>query len=163
MIWDHVRQTAAWRSIHKLEGTRHRNFGTTPGDGVDCIQSVVLIHIAAGLCDAIRFKGYSTAAGMFGKCDKLRDAVLACWDMREVPKDKPEFGAVAFFTNGGTSSHTGFFADGQVYHVPAGSTFHATPYKAARRKIDSLWVMQSRGWKMNPNLAVKGKNERAGG
>ncbi len=154
-VWRPERQERARKVLGALTGCPHVDYGRDPATGMDCIQSVVYIHVECGIVPDVPFRGYSTDDGLFGPSDNLFRAVSESFHVEQLACDSPVFGAICVFRNGNRSSHVGFFADDRVWHVRQGHVFDATDWQAARGFIVNLFVVNQDGWLQDPKTTVR--------
>ncbi len=154
-LWTPERRELALACLRSWHGVPHRDRIAVPGVGIDCIQLVIQVHIAAGLIPPTVVSGYDVQAGMFKQTDRLKNAIKSCADVVEADPDQPQFGDVVIFKTGTRSGHVGFYTSNELWHALAGRCVTVSRYSLWRREVDSLLRLQAAGYTGDPNAASK--------
>ncbi len=154
-IWTPERQALARAEAKSWLGTPHKDRLNIKGVGVDCINFVYEVLIAAGVLERALLGGYDTIVGLHEVTHKLKNAFKACAKLDEFPIDDPQFGDVVIFQEGKFSAHSGIYLDGMIYHALAGGVVTASLYAEWRRRLDSLLRFTETGLQAEPSEAAR--------
>lgn len=149
IIWTPDRRALAIASCQKWRGTPHKNRVAEIGVGIDCIKFVHEILVDSHIIDRQEFSNYPIQEGMFGKSDKLKNALAMALYAEPFPIETHQFGDIAVFKNGMMAGHVGFLDDTHVWHSLAGKIVTKTQFNLWAHDMDFLLRINQLGLK-NP-------------
>ena len=156
MIWTPERIAAAQTEAHRWHGTPHRDRMALPGIGIDCINYVYEILIAAQILERAPLGYYNTRVGLHDGNDRLKRAFKECATVLEQPASDPQFGDIVIFKTGAFSGHCGIvLTGGDIWHSLAGRTVTRSNFAEWIPKIDCLLRIEQEGLIGVPMEAAK--------
>lgn len=155
MIWTPERQAIARIEAQRWVGTPHRDRIAKLGIGIDCINYVYEILIAAGIVDRQPLGYYNTRVGLHDASDRLKRALTQCLRVEELAPVGREFGDIVVFQTGEFSGHCGIIIDGDIWHALANRTVTRSQFNEWASKVACLLRITAEGLTGVPSEASK--------
>jgi cell wall-associated NlpC family hydrolase len=154
-IWTNERKQIARTEAQRWIGTPHRDRIAIVGVGIDCINFVYEVLIAAEILERRTIGGYNTRIGYLEKTEKLKRAFKHCAHVKELPPGDPQFGDIVIFSEGKFSAHSGIVIDGSIWHSLAQRTVTMSTFEEWQKHIDCLLRITEIGLKNEPMEGAK--------
>lgn len=152
-VWTEERMHLGRREAARWIGTPHRDRLARIGVGIDCINYVYAILIAAGVVEWKEIGGYNTSVGFKETTHRMKNAFKACVQCVEIQPTEPvQFGDVIVFKEGRFAAHGGFYADGKIWHALARRTVTANVFGEWLPLVDCFLRITAIGLIGEPSL-----------
>lgn len=155
IVWTPSARELAMRSLHKWHGTPHKNRLNIPGIGIDCIKLVAEVLVDSEIVNRLPYGSYSVEHGLFEPSDRLQKVIECAFHVERVAIAEHHFGDIPIFRTGKRSAHMGFLDDENIWHALANRSVTHSNFNLWSRDVDVLYRITARGWKNNPQVAIK--------
>lgn len=150
-VWTEERERLAIAAAHSWAGTKHVNRLAIRGAGIDCVNLIAEIMIAAGLIQRRRLPFYDERLGALRERNIIEDLLLNHFNaVRISPDEPPKFGDIVVCKCGRQTNHVGMIIAGQFWHVPGRGRVGPEPWEAWRNRAQCLVRIVGEGYKADP-------------
>lgn len=150
-IWTEERMNAARAEAKRWAGTPHVNRLAVLGAGIDCVNLVFEILVAAGLIERRRMPFYDERLGALRRRNVIEDILLAHLHAQSVsPTAGGQFGDIVVCQCGRQTNHVGMIIDGQFWHVPGRGRVGPEAWEAWKDRTQNLVRIVRTGYKADP-------------
>lgn len=165
VIWTPDRQARARRTMGDFLGTRHMNRLCLPGEGVDCVNLVLVILTGAGIIPKPTLPFYDERLGSLRQRNVIEDIVATHLHVKRVPPTvsdgvgdefAPHFGDIVICRCGRQTNHVGIIMDQpgaplSMCHVPALGFVSLEDWQAWKPRTQALLRITATGFKADPS------------
>lgn len=151
VVWTPERQERARRECARWAGTPHFNRLAVPGQGVDCVEFVKAVLVAAGIMPAFRLPWYDERLGALRERNIIEDLLVRHLNAEARAPDAGEFGDIVVCRAGRQTNHVGILIDGVMWHVPGRGRCGGDLWEQWRERAQSLVALHGVGYRVDPS------------
>ena len=161
--WNATRAKLAVLEATSWLGTPHRDRIAIKGKGIDCLNLMREIYVAAGILPRFKFPYYNTRLGVGLDYNVMEWAAGEVFYTTKVTNSQYRLGDLVIFRVGHQSNHVAVLLDaGQIYHSASGCGVRTDHLEVVEDEIQSVLRFTSTGIKRNPETVnLREQVERA--
>jgi hypothetical protein len=150
-VWTPERQQRARAEAQRWAGTKHVNRLAVHGAGIDCVNLVSEILIAAGLIERRRMPFYDERLGSLRSRNVIEDILTGHLHAESIPAAAGgQFGDIVVCQCGRQTNHVGILIDGMMWHVPGRGRVGPEAWETWRPRTQNLVRIVGIGYKADP-------------
>ncbi len=150
-VWTQERKALARAAASSWAGVPHQNRIAVPRVGIDCINFVCEVIIAAGIMERRRLPFYDERLGALRLRNVMEDILLAHLHADALqPTESPQFGDLVVCKCGRQTNHIGIIIDGAFWHVPGRGRVGPEAWAVWQPRAQSLVRLTGVGFRNDP-------------